>query len=298
MQQGVTGAKSVSLVLISIILWAVSFPIIKIILAENPPMAVASLRMVIAAAVAILVMVATRGSKRLVTVVKENFVSLALFGILYQAIPNVFQNIGMSMMDVNTAATVSGVLQCSGPVLTIILAIVFLKERPTVKLVAGMIMALAGSVLMVSGGLSDFVSANFWGSLLLLASAFSYSVAGTIGKKKLSTIDSHELVLVSLPFGTMATLVAWPIIEEPVFVFSMKTWLLVGFLALFSGILAVFIWFKVMERVDLSRMTLFVYLIPVVSGAIAIIFLNERIPPSVYAFAMLILLGVIVAQWK
>ncbi len=284
------------MVLVSVFLWAVSFPLLKFVLGQETPMTVAVLRMVLCSIAAVAIMVFMRGLDRFTTVVRENAVSLVFFGVLYWTIPNVFQNIGMTMMDQNTAATVSGILQCSGPILTIILAFLILKEKPTTRLLMGMGLAFVGSFLLVSDGLTDFFSNYFWGNLLLLLSAFSYSVAGIIGKRKLASIDSLELVLVSTPFGAAATLLSWPVIEKPSVGFSFQSWSIILFLALFSGLLAVFLWFRVMEKADLSRMTLFVYLVPVVSGIVAVVFFGEIIAPVTYLFGLIILSGVIIAQ--
>ena len=294
--KGVVSAKSVSLVLVSVILWALSFPILKVLLQDNSPMEVASVRMVITSVVAVSILIIIKGPSPTLGLLKREWLTLAIFGVLYWTVPNVFQNLGMAMMSPDSSATMAGILQCSGPILTIILAVIFLKERPTWKLGVGFAIAFTGSLLLVSDGLGDFSSSNFWGNTLLLASAFSYSLAGIIGKRALERIGSFDLVALSAPFGMIATLLIWPFVEQPNVNMTAIDWLLMAYLALLAGLFAVYLWFKVLEKAALTRLTLFVYLVPLVAGVTAVIFLGESVDPDTYIFGTLIIAGVVLAQ--
>ena len=97
--KGVVSAKSVSLVLVSVILWALSFPILKVLLQDNSPMEVASVRMVITSVVAVSILIIIKGLSPTLGLLKREWLTLAIFGVLYWTVPNVFQNLGMAMMS-------------------------------------------------------------------------------------------------------------------------------------------------------------------------------------------------------
>jgi drug/metabolite transporter (DMT)-like permease len=68
------------------------------------------------------------------------------------------------------------------------------------------------------------------------------------------------------------------------------------FLALLATGVTMVMWYRVLERVDLSLLSYFVFLIPVVSVLFAWAWLGETISALQVVFAALIILGVAVAQ--
>jgi drug/metabolite transporter (DMT)-like permease len=276
--------------------WGLSFPLLKAALDEVEPITLGAIRYLIALIPLFLFMVARSGLNSIIKPLKENFLFFFCLGLVGITLPNIFQNYGMTM----TQSHVSAIIQASGPVFTIILAVLILKETLGRNKVLGTIIALSGTLLLVSGSGSDLFGSTSFGNLLVLMSAISYAISSIMSKKILHKYDPLCAATLSMLLGTIVLIVLM-IFESPaqkVPLISTEGWIIILILAMLPGALALLIWYSILKTTEVSRIILFIYLIPIFAAVISYIWLKEEILVTTILFGFLILCGVAIAQYE
>jgi drug/metabolite transporter (DMT)-like permease len=105
----------------------------------------------------------------------------------------------------STAINMALLGTCTSPVISVILAKIFLKERIPLLRVAGMIVCIAGILLLLSGGdFQNLVSFRFTkGDWWILAAAFSFAIYNTSVKKKPAAMPSVSFLFIVFLTGTL-----------------------------------------------------------------------------------------------
>jgi drug/metabolite transporter (DMT)-like permease len=276
--------------------WGLSFPLLKAALDEVEPITLAAVRYTIAVIPLIIFMIATSGKISFLKPLKEDFLFFLSLGIVGITLPNVFQNYGMTM----TESHVSAIIQASGPVFTIIMAVMILKEPLGRNKVIGTLIALSGTILLVTGSGSDLLGITFLGNFLVLMSAISYAISSIMSKKILHKYDPLSAATMSMFLGTII-LIGLMIFESPaqnIPKISVEGWIIILILAILPGALALLVWYTVLKRAEVSRIILFIYLVPIFAAIIAYIWLKEEILLTTIIFGFLILCGVVIAQYE
>jgi drug/metabolite transporter (DMT)-like permease len=277
--------------------WGLSFPLIKEALDLGIlPITLAVLRYTIGLIPLILYIVIKRDLKPMMRALRNDwklFLALGLVGITF---PNLLQNYGM----VWTSAHVSSIIQASGPVFTIILALIFLHERLGRYKIIGTALAIFGTLLLITDGGVKFEGTTFLGNLLVMLSAISYAFSSILSKKSLEKYEPLTVAILSILVGTPFLAMFW-VIENPVQHvpgLTVDIWAIVIVLAILPGVVALILWFTVLKTREVSRVILFIYLIPVFATAIAYFIFGEVIKISTVFFAAIIICGVMIAQYE
>jgi drug/metabolite transporter (DMT)-like permease len=282
--------------LFSVFCWGLSFPLLKVALEEVEPITLAVVRYVIAVIPIIVYMLITSGKESILRPLKEDFLFFFCLGLVGITLPNVFQNYGMTM----TSAHLSSIIQASGPVFTIIMAVIILKEPLGKNKVVGTVIAIAGTVLLVTGGGLDLADSTFLGNFLVLMSAIAYAFSSIMSKKILDKYDPFTVAAISMFLGTII-LAFFMMFESPVEripEISLNGWIIVLVLAALPGTMALLVWYRVLRTSEVSKIILFIYLIPVFATTIAYFWPGEKILPTTIVFAALIVCGVVIAQYE
>ncbi len=285
-----------SLVMVTIVIWGVAFPFIKVALEELPPITLAAARFAIASGFFLsLQFTVGRGMAAIRRLTRRQWLLIAAFGLVQSGVTNISQNIGMQW----TSSGLSSIIQSVGPIFAVTLAIILLGERYTHLKLAGGALAIVGTVGIVTGGGQELAGSTLLGNTLMVVTAAAYATGGTIAKYLLREVDPITIMAVGTPF-CVPPLVAWAALEPGAWGHlagaSGLTWGAVLFLALLATGLTMVMWYHVLERVDLSLLSYFVFLIPVVTVVVAWAWLGETISVVQLLFAALIILGVAVAQ--
>lgn len=276
--------------------WGFSFPLLKAALDEVEPITLAAVRYSIAVIPLLLFMVARSGKESLMRPFKEDFLFFLCLGLVGITLPNIFQNYGMTM----TQSHLSAIIQASGPVFTIILAVLILKEPLGRNKVVGTVIALSGTLLLVSGSGSNLLGATSFGNFLVLLSAIAYAISSIMSKKILHKYDPLCAATISMFLGTLI-LVFLMLFESPaekVPQITAEGWVIILILAILPGALALLVWYVILSTTEVSRIILFIYLIPIFAAIISYFWLREEILVSTIVFGALILCGVIIAQYE
>ena len=284
--------KALTMILGAVLMWSASYPLIKIALLDVPPVLLGSLRHLIF--IPMFIMIFINQGKNAFVHSRKNWLVFTGIGVFAIALPNIFQNIGMKY----TTASVSSIIQSSGPVFTIALAVIFLGESLNIRKVSGAFIALTGTIMLVGGGSFCFAGSTFYGNILLLLSAISYSISGIITKKGLEKNSPFTLLGFGIMIGFVILSVFSMFTENTgvVTTFPPLIWIIILLLALFPSFVASWFWYKVLISTELSKLSIFIYLMPVFAVLFSYIMIQEVVDVYTLFFAALIIGGVVIAQ--
>ncbi len=284
---------AITALLLAVIMWASSFPLLKLALNYMPPVTLAAVRYSIAGSILVLLIFAKFGMVKSLQELRGDWKILTFLGLVGVALPNATLNIGLQF----TAASVSSMIQACGPVFTVALAVIFLKERLGGAKIAGTILAIFGTLLLISQGGVDLDNSTFVGNLFVLLSAMFYSISGVVTKKALERHHPLTITGWNIAIGSLFLCLFSPIEFGQTVAFPPDMIVILLILAVFPGCLAFLFYNYVLQKKELSSISFFVYLIPVFSTIISMAVLGEVITAETVLFASLVIAGVALAQY-
>ncbi|MCJ7516876.1 MAG: DMT family transporter [Methanomassiliicoccales archaeon] len=284
---------AITALLLAVIMWASSFPLLKLALNYMPPVTLAAVRYSIAGSILVLLIFAKFGMVKSLQELRGDWKILTFLGLVGVALPNATLNIGLQF----TTASVSSIIQACGPVFTVALAVIFLKERLGGAKIAGTILAIFGTLLLISQGGVDLDNSTFVGNLFVLLSAMFYSISGVVTKKALERHHPLTITGWNIAIGSLFLCLFSPIEFGQTVAFPPDMIVILLILAVFPGCLAFLFYNYVLQKKELSSISFFVYLIPVFSTIISMAVLGEVITAETVLFASLVIAGVALAQY-
>ncbi len=195
----------------------------------------------------------------------------------------VFFFLAVNMTKVSTAVSI----YYAGPVISILLTALFLKEKITKWIVLGGALAFLGVIVSVKGE----ITADF-GALMALLAAVSYGLLGFFSK--IATLH-HRAVSVTAWQIVISMFITAPCLFFSEWSFSF--WAL--FIAFITGIVhtafALFLWYDALNYIKVSIASVLQYLDIVFAVILAFLFLHQI--PDVWQImgAVLIILGGIIS---
>ena len=276
-------------------MWSFSFPLIKIVLDNGvPPITLAAIRAIVF--IPILLFLLIKHGKKNIPSSKKDWLIYLSIGLFTIILPGILQNTGMMY----TSASISSIIQTSGPVFTIIFAIILLNESADKKKIIGTIIALVGSISLVVSLDENFnlFDSSVYGNFLILLSGISYAISSIITKKGLERKNPLQILGFSSLLGFIV-LSLLSLFENPFNVIinlSIETWLAIVLLTIFPSFIALLFWYEAMINEDISRLVLFIYLMPIFAVIFSYILIGEIISIQTILFATLIIIGVAIAQ--
>lgn len=273
------------------VIWAGTFINIKVVLLQLPPNTIAFLRFFIAS-IALGIYLLSIDRPKINRSDRMRFAACGLTGVtLY----NLLQNQGLRY----TGATDAAILTATSPVFLTLFAWLLLKERPSRTQITGIIIALAGSVLVAANGSLEGLALNplrLYGDFLVLLTGLAWAMYSTLVK---TLIDRYPAAIV-LAYTTLAgTLFLLPmsLVELPI---NFKTvtlsgWLNILYLGLFASALAYLFWNLALSRVPAVTAAVYIYLIPVLTAVISSVYYKQLPGLAVIAGGGTVLLGTCLA---
>jgi drug/metabolite transporter (DMT)-like permease len=273
------------LILAFCLLWSSAFAAAKLTLAYSPPLLLLSARFLVAAAVMLAALGLQGGRWR---INRRDLLVFAALGIANNAVYLGLNYVGMQ----STSAGVTAVISSANPVLTALLAAVFLREPMTWRKSAGLLLGVGGVVFIVqsrvSGKLEDPVG------IACTAAGLISLVAGTILFKRLA--PSGDLWVGNAVQNLSAGLVMLPLaltferVSDVV-----PDWrLLAGFAysALLVSVFGYLLWFHLLRTCGATRASAYHFLMPPLGVLFGWLLLGERLEPVDLLGVLPVVLGI------
>ncbi|MBU3082488.1 EamA family transporter [Acinetobacter baumannii] len=276
--------KDSILCILVMFLWGAQVSFVKIAEMEIPPFFMLALRFLIIALFTL---------PFVLTITKKDFFKIALITVFVSILHFGCLYIGISLVKASTSA----ILYQLSSIFTILLAIFFLKERITLARSAGVGLSLLG-VLILFGGFEAHES--LLGGFLVVFAALSFAI-GTTLIKKIGPINGLTLngwsAIIAAPAMFIISFSTENVNYALLANVSTKGWLCVLYTALIGGVISFFLWYQLIGRNQISRLAPFTLLTPIFAVLVSQIVLNETLSLRFMASTLIVLLGVVVAQF-
>jgi O-acetylserine/cysteine efflux transporter len=265
------------------LLWGYQFVVIKMGVAEFPPLFFLGLRFLAMAVLLVpFVRKPTRRELGPIAVISV-FLGGLNFGLFY---------VGLGLGSGSMSAVA---YQLATP-FTVLLAWPLLAERPSLMTSGGVLLAFLGVVVLAAG---PGLSAKALPILLVVGAAFAFAVANVLTKRhgpfdplmltgwsSLFTVPQVMLMSLILEHGQWATLATADKIG----------WLALGYTVFIGGIVGFSLWFWLIARCTMGRVAPFGLLLPVFALISSVLFLGDRVTPTLIVGTLLAISGVAITQ--
>lgn len=259
--------KACLALIITVLLWGTSFVAIRQSMHDFSPGGLALLRFIIAAIAIVPVYfwlpTRTRPTK------KEWFL-LFLLGLCGIGIYNILLNIG----ETTTSAAIASFMISQGPVATIILAVIFLRERLTKLSWLGMGISVFGIVTIAYAEEKALGHFNH-GILYLVVAIFCVAIYSILQKPLLKRFQPLEVTAWSMWFGTLTLMFYLPGLVHEVQHQALLNYFWPTFLGVGSGVIGYACLAYGFKHYPASKAVSFLFAMPFVSIIIGWIVLDE-----------------------
>ena len=279
------------LILLAIIFWGTSFVATKTVLHEIKPVTIIILRLILASILLTIIALSTRRKFSI------NFKSHSWIFIL--ALVAVFHLwIQVTGLQYTTAANTGWIIG-TAPVFMAILGFVFYKEKITLLQFLGILVAVAGLLLLIGkGDITNIGLIENQGDLLVLGSAFTWGVYSMVNKK--ISLSYSPLMTILYLFLMMAVIIIpFNLNTETinsVINLSLISWMWILFLGIFCSGVAYVIWAQALRDMESAKVGAFLYFEPLVTVIAAWFFLREEITLLMILSGLLITAGVFIVN--
>ena len=279
--------------LAAVVFWGASFIATKHLLEEISPLAIIYLRLLLG-----IIFIALVAKKR-----KRSFVikPADLKGVFLLALIASFHLwIQVTGLQYTSAANTGWIIGFA-PVFMTIIGFLFFNEKINALQTSGIIVAFCGLIMLISkGDLSSLNLISNKGDLMILTSAFTWSIYSLVGKKV--TLNYPPIMTILYLFIMMALIIS-PFTISVINLNGVLSLSIIGIISiLFLGILcsgfSYVIWAEAMKEMPASKVGAFLYLEPFVTVFTAWFFLSEEITLLMMLSGLVIIGGVILVNRK
>jgi drug/metabolite transporter (DMT)-like permease len=221
---------------------------------------------------------------------------------IYPVLFFTFQTYGM----VDTSSSEAGIIQATVPIFTLLMAMYWLKERPSMRQKLSTLLSVAGvAYLFVSKGI-HWQSGGFQGNMLILASAISLAGYGVLARKLLRNISATSITYTMTAIGFVffngmnivrhvenGTLGQY---FEP----FTNMWFVgsILYLGVMASLVSSYLSNYALSKMEASKMSVFNNVSTLVTVTSGIIFLQEQLTLDTIIGGAAIIAGVIGTNWK
>lgn len=180
-----------------------------------------------------------------------------------------------------TTATNSSLIGATNPIVTTVLAYIFLKDKISFKNILGILVSLLGVVLIVTDGDLNVIF-NFkinLGDFLMMIAVICWAAYGILSKKALEKYSPIKITSYAFLFCTIL-LIPFVLFEKPWIYLHNTTlngWISILYMAIFPSVFGYIIQQMSIKKIGPIKTSLYINLVPVFSMILATIILNEHI---------------------
>jgi len=285
------------MMMLAVVFWALAFPFIQIGLDKLSFINLTIMRFFVVCITFLILIVLKRNwfSK----IYKKDITSiffLGFFGVLVY-------HFGLNYGEQYITAGAASLIIATSPVYIVILAAFFLKEKLTFFKFLGIILALFGVIIISILGKQDetIQIQTAFAAIAVLIAAIVSACYTIVGKKLLSRYNGLSLTAYAILFGSII-LVPLSIFNSSLIkeVSNMQfvTWFAVIFLGVFSTVIGYGIWFMALEIKTASEISVYLYVIPVLSTIASYLLFHDSITIFFILGGILVIIGLLLVNMK
>lgn len=282
------------------ILWGGSFFFIEVLVKHLPPLTIVTFRVGLAA-IALWGIVLLR--KIPLPKTRQHWGGLFVVGLINNAVPFLLITWGQTQINSGLAS----ILNATTPFFTVVVAGALLSdERVTRGKLLGVLIGLAGIVVLFGPDAARGLSGSVLGQLAVMGAATSYAFAGVFSRR----FKAWGLSPLMIATGqvTMATFMLLPImlyVDRPFsilggtgFAMPIEAVGAIAGLAFFSTVIAYIIYFRLLASAGATNAALVTFLIPISAILLGVTILGETFTPLQASGMALVGLGLLVMDGR
>lgn len=269
------------------VIWGMAFVAIRVADLELSPVNLALVRWLITSVI-FLVLFPLIGRP------KTRFERRDIPRVLVVALANVAgYHIFLNSAETSISAGLSSLLIALGPVFMVILSASLLDEKIGPKVILGLCLAMLGTFLLSVQSFNPSDLSSLVGPVEAILAALCYASFTVLGKPLVLKYGSAPTTILA---GLIGTVMILPLVSGSLFsqmrTLSFDGWASVLYLAVLSSALGYLLYYGVVSRRTVSRLSIQLYLIPIVSVVGGALLLNEPVTSFTLAGGALMLAAV------
>lgn len=283
-----SGAVSYLSILGALIIWSSSFVAIKIAYETYPPITLGAARFV---AATLILGALTLLPKNRVRLEKKDILPVAVSGLMGITLYAVLQNIAMQW----TSASSATLIIASYPAITLLLESLIYKVKMNLFKIIGILIAIAGVVILSYVKADTRQQGELLGVLLLLVAGIAWAFYNFLTKKVVNRYPSISLLFYQTLFGT--------IFMAPLALFERGDWApptvlsfsMMLFLGLFCSVVAFLLYNNGLKKLPASSVTSMLNLVPIFGVFFSWVLLGEMVTLRKVIGGVIIIAGVMIS---
>jgi drug/metabolite transporter (DMT)-like permease len=270
-------------------MWSSAFTSARMIVMDAPPLTALAIRFLISGLIGIGLAFLLGQSARLS---RAQWRSVVIFGICQNALYLGFNFVAMTRVEAGLASIIASMM----PLMVALLGWIVFGEKVRPLGVAGLCAGFLGAALIMGSRLSGGVDGI--GVILCLLGMGALAVA-TLSVRS-ATSGGNLLMIVGLQMlvGSAALTVPALTLETWAVNWTPRLGLAFAFTTLVPGLLATWVWFRLVGRIGAVRAATFHFLNPVIGVSTGALFLGERLDPLDLLGVAIIAGGILAVQWS
>ena len=281
--------------IITNVIWGAAPPIFKFALQNIPPFTLAFIRFFFAGLI-------------FLPLALKNFQKISVqqwFEVFLVGFFGVFINITFFFLGLKKTESINvPIIASSGPVFIYFFSILFLKEKPKLRIFLGMMIALLGVILIIITPILLDGKRIFFGEIegnFFIVLATLGSVLQTIiGKNLLKKVSPYFVTAFSFILSSILFLLFIPqeLTKWSFFELNLAGCIGIIYGLFFASAVSYFLYYYGLSKVNAQEVGLFTYINPIVAVVIAVPLLNEF--PSIYYIfgSILVFSGIYLAEGR
>ena len=279
----------------TIIFWALAFPFIKIGLTELSSVNLTIMRLFIACIVFLLLRLLK--PQKFSKLYKKDIIPIFLLGFL----GIIIYHLGLNYGEVYISASAASLIIATIPIFIVILAVIVLKEKITIKITLGVILSLLGVIIIsLAGNPNSSIEITYLsGAFAVLIAAIMGACYTIAGKKLLKRYSALSLTVYAFLLGSLGLIpfITTSLFEE-VTTMSIIGWSTILYLGIFPTVIGYVLWYVALEIKTASEISVYLYFIPVLSTIISYFLFDEQITWLFIFGGGLVILGLYIVNRK
>ena len=206
-------------------------------------------------------------------------------------------HLSLNYAETIVSSGLAGLLISFGPIFIVLLSAFFLRENIGSRLMVALALAVAGAVVLSINADLSFLQVT--GPFAVILAAFMYGVFSVASKPLVKEYGALPTAIWVAAIGTVFALpmISWQFFAQ-VFALSVVGWFSVLYLAVLSTVVANMILYTLISNRAVSRLSVQLYLVPLVSLAGGILLLGESFSTFTVVGACFLFAGIALATHK
>ena len=255
--------------------WSGNFVLARALHTDLPPIALSFWRW--AGALAIILPFAWRGLWRQRALLGRHWPVLVLLAVAGVTNYNTFAYLGLQ----DTTATNGVLLNSVTPVFIVALSFLLLRQPVGVAQFGGILVSLAGVVVIATEGQPQMLGALTLnrGDLWIIAAALDWALYSVCLRWRPAGLapETFLAAIIAIGLAPLAPLYAWELSTGRDFAVNAANLGAIGYVALFPSVLAYLFWNRAIAEMGPNRTGQYVHLMPAFGALLAVLLLDERL---------------------